>query len=60
MKVYVTEMPKQQSDCPFCQNGECGICHYECIVEKCCCLEEFKVVIVDIKEKEQKEKLNYE
>lgn len=50
MKVYVTEMPTQQSDCPFCQYGECGICHNECIVEECCCLEQLVVITRNVEE----------
>lgn len=51
LKVYVTEMPKKMSDCPFCLGGECGICHNPCTVEECCCLEQLVIKVADVEEK---------
>lgn len=50
LKVYVTEMPKKQSDCPFLSNGECGICHEKCVVKECCCLEPLVISVKDVEE----------
>lgn len=52
MKVYVTEMPKTMENCPFCRDGECGICHNPCMVEKCGCLKPLVVTVEDVEEKE--------
>lgn len=50
LKIFVTEMPKTMSDCPFCQNGECGICHNDCVVEECCCLEQLVVHVKSVED----------
>ena len=50
MRVYVSEMPKSQEECFFCQNGTCGICKNPCVVEECCCLEQLVIKVENVEE----------
>lgn len=45
MKIYVDELPKSSTECPFQEDGICKVCGMSCHIDDCKCLVKFQVEI---------------